>query len=42
MNENVLPVTKVLEDSFVYSCSFELYRNYEQYLRKTMEKFNIK
>lgn len=32
MTEKVIPVTKVLEDSFVYSCSFEQHRSYEQFV----------
>jgi AraC-like DNA-binding protein len=32
MNENVMPVTQVLEDSFVYSCTFEQQRGYEQFV----------
>ncbi|NRF37402.1 AraC family transcriptional regulator [Pedobacter foliorum] len=32
MNEKVMPVTRILEDSFVYSCSFDQTRGYEQFL----------
>lgn len=32
MNEKVIPVTQVLEDSFVYSCSFEQQRSNEQFI----------
>jgi AraC-like DNA-binding protein len=31
MSDKVLPVTRVLEDSFVYSCSFESQRGFEQF-----------
>ena len=31
MSDNVLPVTRVLEDSFVYSCAFEHQRGFEQF-----------
>jgi AraC-like DNA-binding protein len=32
MNEKVIPVTKVLEDSFVYSCTFKQQRGHEQFV----------
>ncbi len=32
MNEKVMPVTRVLEDSFVYSCTFEQQYSYEQFV----------
>ena len=32
MNEKVIPVTRVLEDSFVYSCTFEQQHSYEQFV----------
>ena len=32
MNEKVMPVTRVLEDSFVYSCTFEQRHSYEQFV----------
>jgi len=33
MNEKILPITRVLEDSFVYSCTFEQqYSSYEQFV----------
>ena len=32
MNEKVMPVTWVLEDSFVYSCTFEQQHSYEQFV----------
>lgn len=32
MKEKVMPVTQVLEDSFVYSCTFEQQRSYEQFV----------
>jgi len=32
MNKEVIPVTQVLEDSFVYSCTFEQQRGYEQFI----------
>jgi len=32
MNEKVMPITQVLEDSFVYSCTFEQQRGYEQFV----------
>ncbi|HXB45191.1 MAG TPA: AraC family transcriptional regulator [Puia sp.] len=32
MNENVLPVTQVLEESFVYSCTFKQQYGYEQFV----------
>src|SRR5882757_1907182 len=32
MNGKVIPVTRVLEDSFVYSCTFEQLRGYEQFV----------
>jgi AraC-like DNA-binding protein len=32
MNEKVMPVTRVLEDSFVYSCTFGQQRSYEQFV----------
>jgi AraC-like DNA-binding protein len=32
MDEKVIPVTRVLEDSFVYSCTFEQKRGYEQFV----------
>jgi AraC-like DNA-binding protein len=32
MSEKVIPVTRVLEDSFVYSCTFEQQRGYEQFV----------
>jgi AraC-like DNA-binding protein len=31
MSDKVLPVTRVLEDSFVYSCAFEHQRGFEQF-----------
>src|SRR5260221_3465598 len=31
MSDKVLPVTRVLEDSFVYSCTFEHQRGFEQF-----------
>ncbi len=31
MSDKVLPVTQVLEDSFVYSCAFEHQRGFEQF-----------
>ena len=31
MSDSVLPVTPVLEDSFVYSCTFERQRSFEQF-----------
>src|SRR5258708_29910012 len=32
MSDKVIPITQVLEDSFVYSCSFEKRREYEQFV----------
>jgi AraC-like DNA-binding protein len=32
MKEKVMPDTRVLEDSFVYSCTFEQQRSYEQFV----------
>lgn len=32
MSDKVLPVTRVLEDSFVYSCAFENQRGFEQFV----------
>lgn len=32
MNESILPVTQFLEDSFVYSCSFDKQRGHEQFV----------
>jgi AraC-like DNA-binding protein len=32
MNEKIIPVTQVWDDSFVYSCSFEQQRSYEQFV----------
>jgi AraC-like DNA-binding protein len=32
MNEKIMPVTQVLEDSFAYSCTFEQQRGYEQFI----------
>src|SRR5258706_13990677 len=32
MNKKVLPVTRVLEDSFVYSCTFEQHHSHEQFV----------
>jgi AraC-like DNA-binding protein len=32
MNEKVIPVTRVLEDSFVYSCTFKQHRAHEQFV----------
>lgn len=32
MNDKAIPVTKVLEDSFVYSCSLAQHRGYEQFV----------
>jgi len=32
MSDNVLPVTKVLEDSFVYTCAFEHQRGFEPFV----------
>src|ERR1700675_1329412 len=32
MNEKVMPVTRVLEDSFVYSCTFEQRYSNEQFV----------
>ena len=32
MIEKVTPVTRVLEDSFVYSCTFKQQRGYEQFV----------
>src|ERR1700730_19442351 len=32
MNEKVIPVTRVLEDSFVYSCTFEQHHSYEKFV----------
>src|ERR1700689_5489211 len=32
MNERVMPVTQVLEDSFVYSCTFERHHSHEQFV----------
>jgi AraC-like DNA-binding protein len=32
MDENIIPVTQVLEDSFVYSCTFEKKRSHEQFV----------
>jgi AraC-like DNA-binding protein len=32
MSDKVLPVTRVLEDSFVYSCAFEHQRGFEQFV----------
>jgi AraC-like DNA-binding protein len=32
MNEKVIPVTQVLEDSFVYSCTFEQHYSHEQFV----------
>jgi len=32
MSEKVIPVTRVLEDSFVYSCTFEQHHSHEQFV----------
>jgi len=32
MNEKAIPVTRVLEDSFVYSCTFEQHQSHEQFV----------
>src|SRR5882762_2397377 len=32
ISDKVLPVTRVLEDSFVYSCAFEHQRGFEQFV----------
>ena len=32
MNDKVIPITRVLEDSFVYSCTFEQYHSHEQFV----------
>ncbi len=32
MNEKIIPVTRVLEDSFVYSCTFGQQRSHEQFV----------
>jgi len=32
MNNKVIPVTQVLEDSFVYSCTFRQHRSHEQFV----------
>ena len=32
MNEKVVPITRVLEDSFVYSCTFEMRYGHEQFV----------
>jgi len=32
MSENVKPVTRYLEDSFVYSCTFEEHHSHEQFV----------
>ncbi|AYB32685.1 helix-turn-helix domain-containing protein [Chryseolinea soli] len=32
MSDKILPITRVLEDSFVYSCAFEKQRGFEQFV----------
>ena len=32
MSEKIIPVTRVLEDSFVYSCTFEQHHSHEQFV----------
>src|SRR5580765_573442 len=32
MSEKIIPVTRVLEDSFVYSCTFEQHHSHEQFI----------
>ncbi len=41
MADKVIPVTQVLEDSFVYSCSFEKRRAYEQFVQYYTLAFQI-
>ena len=41
MGDKVIPVTQVLEDSFVYSCSFEKRRAYEQFVPHYILAFHI-
>ncbi len=43
MNGKIMPVTQVLEDSFVYSCTFEQqYSSYEQFYRTTFWRFSFR
>jgi AraC-like DNA-binding protein len=41
MGEKVMPVTRILEDSFVYSCIFEQQHGYEQFVPHRVLAFQI-
>ncbi len=41
MSDKVLPVTRVLEDSFVYSCAFEYQRSFEQFTAHNVLAFQF-
>lgn len=41
MNKSIIPVTRVLEDSFVYSCTFDQQRGNEQFVPHHVLSFQI-